>query len=225
MRAIEKQKFWDRKILKWEKDKYERNTEIGAVDVNNSVKYRLLLAGTVLKKVCAGKSVLEIGCGSAKLMPQLLESGALHYTGIDLSSTAIAQAKRIAEELRVTEKVQLVADDASRIKLPEADICFSLGLLDWLTFEDMESFLSRIQCRIFFHSFSERRASFQQLLHRMYVFCLYGHRTKSYVPQYFEARNIADLFQRVYAQEVNIYRSPKLSFGTILTNLPLDVFP
>ncbi|MBL0059180.1 MAG: hypothetical protein IPP35_08755 [Elusimicrobia bacterium] len=46
------------------------------VDVNQSLKNRHLLAQNVLRQVVKGKSVLEIGCGTARLLPSIMNDGA-----------------------------------------------------------------------------------------------------------------------------------------------------
>lgn len=47
-----------------------------------------------LKMHCAGKTVLEYGCGENSVAPFLFKNGARSYAGIDISSTAIEQAER-----------------------------------------------------------------------------------------------------------------------------------
>ena len=64
-----KKKFWDNKIITWEREKYNKSNFI--FDVNNSLKYRMFLAKEILFTIAKDKTVIEIGCGSGLLMNQL----------------------------------------------------------------------------------------------------------------------------------------------------------
>ncbi len=100
------------------------------------------------------------------------------------------------------------------------DVRFSLGLLDWLQPEEILRMRHQIRCTYYLHSFSERRASLDQLLHRLYVYWMDGHRTKSYVPQYYAAAHRQALFGSCYGEPVRLFRSSALSFGTFVFRLP-----
>jgi ribosomal protein L11 methylase PrmA len=80
-----KKLFWDSKILKWENKRYFQQK-------CNSLIARRELAFKDLSKIIKGKSVIELGCGSAHLANNLLEQGATHYYGYDFSSKAIQNA-------------------------------------------------------------------------------------------------------------------------------------
>lgn len=60
----------------------------------------------------SGKVVLDYGCGPGYKARYLLEGGALHVTGIDISEGEIEQAQLMAEREGFAEKTRFLATDA-----------------------------------------------------------------------------------------------------------------
>lgn len=73
--------------------------------------------------------MLELGCGTASLGIQLAEHIA-HYTGIDSSPTAIAEAYERAIEKNRTNVDLIHADIFEDIAIPAYDIVWSQGLVE-----------------------------------------------------------------------------------------------
>ncbi|MBK8574351.1 MAG: class I SAM-dependent methyltransferase [Elusimicrobia bacterium] len=167
-----------------------------------------------------GKSVLEIGCGTARLLPSIMEAGATKYVGVDISSVAIEAAKAEHKALLGKGNVELFQSDAISLEKVDANICVSLGLLDWLDLAEIQQMLARVKCQYYLHSFSERRRSVQQIAHKMYIYLFYGHRTKTYVPRYYTEQQIREVISPFSEMAPNIFRSPKLSFGAFIHHLP-----
>jgi SAM-dependent methyltransferase len=69
-----------------------------------------------LRTRCAGKRVLEYGCGQGKYTPRLAEFGA-DVTAIDLSETAMENARASARAARV--QVEFKAMDAEALDFPD----------------------------------------------------------------------------------------------------------
>jgi 2-polyprenyl-3-methyl-5-hydroxy-6-metoxy-1,4-benzoquinol methylase len=88
-------------------------------------------AMTPLVARAKGPRALDVGCGSGELALALARRG-LRVTGVDLSATAIGQAreKAAAEGLDVRFEVA----DAARLSMPgeRFDSIFDSGLLHWL---------------------------------------------------------------------------------------------
>ena len=146
--------------------------------------------------------------------------GAKKYIGVDLAATAIAGAERAARQFGSLE-CELINGDVTEVHREDADICFSLGLLDWLSLEDIEKVRANIPSRHFFHSYSEKKITPQYLAHRAYVFSMYGHRSRGYVPRYYgEAEIRTALKGRLAPEKVETFRSRRLSFGAIAYHLP-----
>lgn len=217
--------FWDKKILRWEKDKYFfKPIFFINFDVNSSVKTRLRLARSILKDVAPGLEVLEIGCGSALLMEDILSFGASKYIGIDVSCVAIAAAKQRALTSENKSKVELIVKNINDIEPINADICFSLGLFDWLSLNEIALLQKKINSKYYFHSFSEKKPlSFRQIFHKIYVYLMYGHKNSQYVPLYYTDDEITQALNTNGALISQFLRHPKLSFGCFVYCLPSSI--
>lgn len=211
--------FWDKKILQWEKDKYSPTSRLFVLfDVNSSVKSRMKLARSILKKMAPGRSVAELGCGSGLLAEEIIAYGATKYVGIDISAVAIEAAKQ-----RVVDSqgnIEFVNANISEITAFKTDICFSLGLFDWLTPSEIKVIQQKVDTRFFFHAFSEKRFSPSQFLHKLYVFLMYGRNSSGYVPKYHRAETILQSLVSTNISGAKFFRRPELSFGCVAYWLP-----
>lgn len=211
--------FWNKKILKWEDEKYSNRGFI--FDVNSSVKYRMFLAKNILSKIAKNKTIMEIGCGSGMLINNLDRLGVKKYIGIDISNEAIKKAKLNVANLKNIE-VTFLRSDINEIRPQKVDVCFSLGLLDWISIQEINKINKTIDANIFFHSFSEKRFSFYQMVHSAYVFTKYGYKTNGYKPFYYKSKDIYSCFKNG-SSNISFYRNKKLSFGTLVHNLPINL--
>ena len=118
MEPIDKQHFWNNKILKWEKDKYSiPKSKLGRFfDVNQSLKKRQQIAKNILKHNVRGRTILEIGCGTARLLHSIFEAGATKYIGIDISKKAVQAGQKNAKELKVERFAEFYQLDKSLIE-------------------------------------------------------------------------------------------------------------
>lgn len=66
-------------------------------------------------------TVLELGCGTGAMSVALLEKGALHADGVDLSAQSIATATRRAEAAGVGERATFVVGDGSVLPVERHD--------------------------------------------------------------------------------------------------------
>lgn len=69
----------------------------------------------------ARPTVLELGCGSAALLVELLVRGAASADGVDLSPEALSAAGRRAAEAGVAEKLSFTEGDAARVEVAPHD--------------------------------------------------------------------------------------------------------
>ena len=220
--SVDRRLFWDQKILGWETDKYSdlKGALSKIFDVNQSIKKRLDFAKQILAQAAKGKTVLELGCGSCRLLEDVFNADAKKYIGFEISSVAINEAKSNANKLGLTSTTEFHASDLSQLDLGSVDLTFSLGLLDWLNLTELAEALKNLTSEYYFHSYSEKRPfSLQQLAHRYYVHVLYGHKTKSYVPKYYLRQQMIELFQTAYGERPKFFR-PNISFGDIVYKLP-----
>ena len=209
---LSEKKFWNQKILPWEKSKYDSTPKL--LDVNSSIKYRLCLTAFLLQQISEGKNLLELGCGSGRLWEQIKSSHLNSYTGVDFSETAITAFQSRLQRFK-NFKISLLCDDCTN-NTSAADVVISLGLLDWLTMKQIKKISEHYKKTFYLHSFSEKQFSVSQTIHSIYVFINYGYKTRDYAPHYRKA----DELLSVFGTKAKIYRDPKLSFGAFIHNLP-----
>jgi len=68
-----------------------------------------------------GRTVLELGCGRAGLLFELVQAGAAHATGVDLSSAGIAAAHSRFEQAQLSDRTDFSVGDAARVPLEPHD--------------------------------------------------------------------------------------------------------
>jgi SAM-dependent methyltransferase len=217
-KSINKIEFWDGKIIEWDNDRYSKHLySFFGESVNN----RMMIALNMLKYSARDQVVIEAGCGTARLMPLLLESGVRRYIGIDFSYRAIEAARDRAKKLGLLSRVDLICEDLTKLKKIKADLCFSLGLLDWLTDQEISLLLNNIKTRYYLHSFSEKRMNVQHLAHRIYVYLKYGYKTKTYIPRYYTRDYVASIFSQCGLKTPDYCIDSRMRFSCFAYNLPL----
>lgn len=218
--------FWEGKILQWEAGRYGRVSgaqpllERAANRLSASLRFRLFITGELLAPFVAGKSVLELGCGSGLLAPRIMAAGAASYLGVDFAAAAIGNARRLAAAAGLSGAARFQQGAADGPDIAASQIVFSLGLFDWLDDEEIARVFARHPKSDFLHAISEPR-SLGRLAHRVYCRLAYGFRTKGYVPRYQGAERIAGIYRRYGAKPVYVYRHKKLGFGALVTTLPV----
>ncbi len=216
-KSVNKIEFWDRTIIDWDDARYA--TSFRSI-IMGSVNNRMHIAFHLLNKFTKDKIVVEAGCGTARLMPLLLESGAKKYIGIDFSARAVEAAKERAKEQGVWAKVDLICENIINLKTIKTDLFFSLGLLDWLTDNEINLLLKKIETKYYLHSFSEQKMNVHQLTHRLYVYLKYGYKHQKYVPHYYTREHVSSLFSRCGLETPEYFTNRKMSFSCFAHNLP-----
>ena len=223
---IDRRAFWEKKILTWERDRYSEGTsqtsllERVAGWASESLRYRISFARKLLTPHVVGKRVVELGCGSGVLAQSLIEAGAREYHGFDIAINAVEEARRKAETAGLGGGVHFEQLDVAGLPPLEADVVFSLGLLDWLSNGEIDHIFRMSGNADFLHSISENRFSMTQWVHRIYVQVAYGLVTKGYVPRYFSVDEIIEIAGQNTRRPVAVHRDPRLRFGALLTSLP-----
>lgn len=225
-RKIDHREFWEKKILAWEENRYiGSETRYGLLERiahagSNSLRFRIQLAAKYLKPYVHGKRVVEIGCGTGRLAKDLIDAGAIEYTGYDVAETAIVEANKIALENGILEKANFIRSSVEELPSFEADVVLSLGLFDWLENHEIDHVFKTSGNADFFHSISEKRNSPAQWIHRYYVFLAYGYKTRGYAPKYHSVSHILGIARNYTDARIHEFRDTRLSFGAILTTLP-----
>lgn len=221
-------RFWDDIIEAWDSGRYELDGKSRSIverianGVSTSVRFRMVVAGQALSAVCRDRRIVELGCGTGRLAPLLVANGVAQYTGYDISPRAIELARQRATAQGIAGKAEFHALAIEDLPVNDADIVFSLGLFDWLTLGQIERYiLAKSGQADFLHSFSERRVSLQQYIHRAYTRLAYAGRPAGQVPEYLSEEALMPIARRHCARAVALYRNPRLRFGTFLTTLPI----
>jgi SAM-dependent methyltransferase len=226
--VVDPKQFWEQKILTWEEGRYGVPSEgsplleSAANRTSASLRFRMDITRQLLASFVSGKHVVEVGCGSGLLAGEILAMGAVSYTGYDIAEAAVTRARKRAEDLGVGEKAHFRVSSVTDLPSLDTDIVFSLGLLDWLNDEELEALFKAGGKADYLHAIAEKRTSFAQLLHRVYVHLAYGYRTGSYVPRYYTLTALEPLLQRYNRAKVNVFRHPNLSFAALISSLPLE---
>ena len=219
MKNFIKSNFWNKKILTWDYNRYEK-----LFFSSNAIKTRMNDALGLIKNKIYDKHILEIGCGTGRIVPHLFALGAKSYTGIDFSHVAIHQAEQRIKNEVFEDKCKFIVGDFNYAVNCEYDVILSLGLLDWLT-DDEICLLSQISQNnvLFLHSFSLKEISLRQYFHRIFVYSTYGYYTKKYRPRYFSKSEILANFNNY--SFIQIICSDKKSFSSFIHNIKnLDSF-
>jgi len=175
----------------------------------------------IISPQVAGKEVVEIGCGSGLLSKIVVSAGAQSYLGIDISSAATDRASLAAQSWDMKGQTSFQTCEIMNIDHIDADIVLSLGLVDWLNDREIDHLLFLGNQAHFLHSFSEHRATISQQIHRLYVSIAYGYKTAEYRPRYLKAEKVLSMSRHHNPRPAQIFRDRSLSFGAILTSLPL----
>ena len=225
--SVDPKIFWEEKILKWEEGRYflkrgDKHSllESSANFLSNSLRFRMKMAMDLLRPHIEGKRVVELGCGSGLLTKLIIDAKVQSYLGIDITESAINLARQRSQINGIKAKASFQIGSINSLPLPPADIYFSLGLLDWLTDDQLSFLFTNTMKADFLHSFSEKRISLSQSLHRFYAQLAYGKRTGAYIPRYFSVDEIKRLSIKKNQRSFFIIRNSKLNFAAIMTSLP-----
>jgi SAM-dependent methyltransferase len=222
--AVDPKEFWEAKLLGWEQGRYGSPDrppgflEWIANRSSSSLRFRVSITPELLRPFLSNKHVVELGCGSAIIAGKFLEYGASSYLGIDIAESAIEKARsRHGNDARMQFQVGDVADLPSL----SADLIVSLGLFDWLTDDEIAAVFRQSGKVDFLHAIAERRPGIQQWLHRSYVQLAYGYRTDRYRPRYFTCDHLKSLAAAGPCRPFYVYRNWRLSFGALVSSLPI----
>jgi SAM-dependent methyltransferase len=102
---------------------FDRKTafRIAAGEVPGLISVSPRLRDALLPLAPAGKTILELGCGRGALLLDLIQAGAAHGTGIDLSGAAIDEARRNFRAAGLGATADFSVGDGARVSLTPHD--------------------------------------------------------------------------------------------------------
>jgi predicted TPR repeat methyltransferase len=91
----------------------------------------------------AGKTVLDVGCGSGPYIVEALRQGARRVVGIDVSANMLDLARARVADMDALDRVELVRVDFAAWRPPEKyDATIVMGVLDYV--EDADGFMGKV---------------------------------------------------------------------------------
>ncbi len=223
---IDPKSFWEPKITVWEEGRYDRAPQGRPLErladaASASLRFRLRSAVELLTPHVRGLRVADLGCGTARLAKPLLDAGASAYVGVDLAESAIAGARARARLEGWSDRATLHRADIQALPRLDVDLVVSLGLVDWLTDDELRAMFAASGDAHFLHAIAEAQPSPAQLVHRLYVRVAYGWWNGGYVPRYFRANHLPKLAAPHRPGPYRVWRHPGLAFGAYITTLPI----
>jgi len=171
MRPEQQREYWNRRISSWDSSTYRRGGRKPAVEVlaglfrANLRKRKALALDTIAQ--AAPRSLLELGCGTGELFASLpADSGVERYLGVDISAPAIARAQQRAAPMATFVESAIL--DLEPDDYREFDFVLGLGLLPYLTDEEVDRFTRIVRGKSFFFDFHIAGPSVRNALHWFY---------------------------------------------------------
>lgn len=213
--------YWDKKIIEWENSmqgqRVDSFVEKLAAPFRIFVKDRNEMCLNILKSFAGGRTVLDLGCGSAFFDFLLYDQAKpRHMTGIDISGNAVQRARAIAQAKGLTGEFTFIEADGAITEIPAADITVGLGFFDYLTLAEVKTIFDNLKSGYFLFTFCEPRFSLLRFVHISY---LLSQRCPKHF--YYTKTQVQACVPGKFGK-VHFINDRKLSFGCIVHNLPAE---
>lgn len=168
--------YWRKNSPRWEAGAYfEENSSIkrGFLESlshyirGRSVYVRMEKAKTLLTPHIQGKHVLDVGCASGRFAKMLIEAGAKHVTGVDISEAVIEIAQDNLENTPFQEQLTFLATDVRNSLSINADITTALGVIEYFSPDDLNNFFAHLSSTHFLLHFAEKPATVKAKLRHL----------------------------------------------------------
>lgn len=170
--------YWNKKIVDWEKTIY---TEKGktkqslleklATPFRKILKKRMEIAEFLLSDKIEGNVVADLGCGTGILLFNLVKYNPQKLIGYDISEDAVKIANKKIKVMNLQDKFRFVCADLRRkyVFPKNIDYFVGVGFIDYFTQDELFTLFKNINGKTFLFSFPEKRLTFRELLHRIYL--------------------------------------------------------
>ncbi|MCD4823075.1 MAG: class I SAM-dependent methyltransferase [Phycisphaerae bacterium] len=137
--------YWTHIANEWD-DLYESKTSLGRW-FNRVFRKAIFMRVEEALKACLDnscKTVLDIGCGSGRPACVMAKSAVEQITGIDVATSMIGLANKLAQENGLADKCQFMVADFSETSYEKTfDAVIALGVLDYV--DDSVAFLTKMR--------------------------------------------------------------------------------
>ncbi|RME89619.1 MAG: class I SAM-dependent methyltransferase [Anaerolineae bacterium] len=158
--------YWEKHVLSWEAGAYYDDRylqppswwdRLSSLFRRDDMYRRMDAALEVLRPHLRGLRVLDVGCASGRFALRLLEAGAAHVTGVDISAEAIEIANRRRAESETPEKMTFFVADVIHPErpLPQVDLVTALGVIEYFDAPSLLAFLRNLRTRYILFDFPD----------------------------------------------------------------------
>lgn len=158
-------KYWKEHVLSWEAGAYykDRDTRPSFWDRTSSIfrgramYVRMEAALQLVSAHVGGLRVLDIGCGSGRFAFELLEAGAQHVIGVDVSPAAIEAANARRGQSSSVDRLDFMVMDLTDpdVRLPQVDLITALGVIEYFDAPALSVLLGKFNTRYFLIDFPD----------------------------------------------------------------------
>jgi cyclopropane fatty-acyl-phospholipid synthase-like methyltransferase len=158
-------KYWKKHVLSWEAGAYykDRRTRPSFWDRTSSIfrgramYVRMEAALQLVSSHVGGLRVLDIGCGSGRFAFELLEAGAQHVTGVDVSPAAVEAANAHRAQSSCADRLDFTVMDLTDpgVELPQVDLITALGVIEYFDAPALSALLGKFRTRNFLIDFPD----------------------------------------------------------------------
>jgi cyclopropane fatty-acyl-phospholipid synthase-like methyltransferase len=181
--SSESGEYWKRHAPSWEASAYyqDRQTEPSLLDRTSAIfRGRLMYqrmeeALTLVSPHVQGLRVLDLGCASGRFAFELVEAGAEHVVGVDVSSEVIAAAEAQRAQHPAGDRLEFKVLDVTHpgATLPEVDLVTALGVIEYFDPTALSDLLGKLDTRYILLEFPDsdqrRRNRLQWYLRQVYL--------------------------------------------------------
>ena len=208
--------FWKTALIRWEKSRYDG---FFSRFFYASLWTRQQYIARVVSQLPTGTKIIELGCGTSRILELIQNREQIQYIGVDISEEAVVQARNTFRSIKNAQWICASIEDLENI---EADYAISAGLMDWITDNQLKSFLKNNNIKYHCHSFSIFDDSIRYYLHKIFTLLIRLGKNTLYKPRYYSEECMLSTFSSI--QGFKIYKNRKLSFGAFVHNLADNFF-
>lgn len=177
--------YWAKNVLSWEKSAYYKDQEMSHTPMRfwdrvssffrgDSIYKRADHAFEEIKDHIKSKTIVDVGCASGRLARRMLDHGAAKVYGIDISEDAVALARKLCEQHKISDEqwdFQVTDVTNKNNKLPQGELTVSLGVIEYFDHEGLTNFMTNLNTPYYFLSFplKQEGTSLRKLLRSVYL--------------------------------------------------------